>query len=174
ISYMPQRRTTPDISAESLVLHGRFCWLGYPRVYGSADRQVAQQAMQRLGIASLGERRLAELSGGEQQRVYLAMQLAQGAKALLMDEPTTYLDIAHQLELLELIKTLKEEGKAIVMVLHDLDAALSIADQVVVMQGGRVLEAGQPEQVIASGAVDEAFAVRVIREERFGAKLSDK
>jgi iron complex transport system ATP-binding protein len=97
ISVLPQSRAVPDITAGALVLHGRFPWLGYPRVYRAEDKAAAEKAMERVGIMDKRHKLLANISGGERQRVYTAMLLAQDTKNLLLDEPTTYLDVARQL-----------------------------------------------------------------------------
>ncbi len=168
IGLLPQSRTVPDITVGSLVLHGRFPWLDYPRIYRAEDKAAAEGAMQRVGILEKSHKLLTRLSGGERQKAYLAMLLAQNTGTIFLDEPTTYLDIAHQLELLTLLTELKQQGKCVVTVLHDLGMALDIADRVAVMKDGRLLIAGTPKQVIASGFIEEAFGVRLQRRERIG------
>ena len=113
VSYLPQNRQTPELTVGTLVLHGRFSRLRYPRRYGEEDRQAAQKAMEWAGIAHLKEERLPRLSGGMQQKAYLAMALCQDAKVLLLDEPTTFLDISQQLRLMQTAKelALAPEGK---------------------------------------------------------------
>ena len=101
-----------------------------------------------------------EFSGGQRQKVYLAMALAQDTPVLLLDEPTTFLDIAHQLELAETARTLAEEGKAVVMVLHDLNLALSCAHRVAVLEEGQLRRVGAPEEIYASGVLEKVFQVR--------------
>ena len=98
-----------------------------------------------------------------QQKVYIAMALAQDADTILMDEPTTYLDVAHQLRLMEMARQLADEGKAVVMVLHDLSQALRTADEVVLLHEGRVLHMGTPEEVFNSGNLQKAFGVEIER-----------
>ncbi|MEG1427923.1 MAG: ABC transporter ATP-binding protein, partial [Oscillospiraceae bacterium] len=139
IAILPQGRDIPGITAARLVLHGRFPHLDYPRKYKAPDFAIAEKSMRQTGIYDLREKLLTELSGGERQRVYLAMILAQDTPAVLLDEPTTYLDINHQMELMELVTALKGEGKAILMVLHDLPLALRYADRITVMQSGKIL-----------------------------------
>lgn len=167
ISYLPQSRTVPEISVERLVMHGRFPWLGYPRVYREEDRRAAEIAMEQAGILEKRKKPLSALSGGERQKAYIAMVLAQNTSHVLLDEPTTYLDIVHQLELLELFSFLKAEHKAVVAVLHDLGMALDTADQIVVMKRGGLLFAGTPEQAAGSGALEEAFGVKLQRREQY-------
>lgn len=162
ISVLPQGRTVPDITVEAFVLHGRFPWLGYPRVYRDEDRAIADTAMEQAGIIKKRRTLLAKLSGGERQKAYLAMLLAQNTGNILLDEPTTYLDIAHQLELADLIKGLKSVGKCIIAVLHDLTMALEIADNVAVIKDGRLLGIGAPDDALKSGQLENALGVRVV------------
>lgn len=158
---LPQSRPMPEITVEALVLHGRFPYLGYPRRYSREDREAARQAMERTGVAGLEGVPMAHLSGGQRQKVYLAMALAQDTPVLLLDEPTTFLDIAHQLELAETARTLAGEGKAVVMVLHDLNLALSCAHRVAVLEEGQLRRVGAPEEIYASGVLEKVFQVRV-------------
>jgi iron complex transport system ATP-binding protein len=116
-----------------------------------------------MGIADLANRKLSALSGGQRQKVYIAMALAQDTPVLLMDEPNTFLDIAHQLRMMEQAKALAGEGKAVVLVLHDLAMALGCADSLAVVQEGRCLFQGNPEEVFQSGSLDTAFGVQVQR-----------
>lgn len=170
-AYLPQNRATPDIAVENLVLHGRFPWLGYPRIYRQKDRAAALRAMERTGIAGKRKKRMAELSGGERQKAYLAMLLAQDTRSVLLDEPTTYLDVAHQLELEDLLFLLKREGKAVGVVLHDLNLALDCADAMAVMKEGRLLFFGPPEKALSSGVLEKTFGVRILPNRRYGFSL---
>ena len=108
---------------------------------------------------------LRELSGGERQRVYLAMQLAQNAPILLLDEPTTYLDIEYQLSLLELLQKLKNEGKTIIMVLHDLQQALKYSDRIIAIDAGKEIYTGTPQEMLDKGVIKKVFHVDVQRNE---------
>jgi len=108
---------------------------------------------------------LRELSGGERQRIFLAMQLAQNAPILLLDEPTTYLDIEYQLSLMELLQRLKREGKTIIMVLHDLQQALRYSDRIIAIAAGREVFTGTPEEILQSGTLKKVFHVEVKRGE---------
>jgi iron complex transport system ATP-binding protein len=167
ISYLPQSRAIPHISVETLVLHGRFPWLGYPRVYRAEDRAAAETAMQQTGVIQKRRELLASLSGGERQKAYIAMTLAQNTDCVLLDEPTTYLDIAHQLAFVDLLRLLKAEGKAVAVVLHDIHMALECADELAVMKAGRLLAASPPAHILTSGAIEEAFGVNVSRSAQF-------
>ena len=133
IAFLPQNRTVPEITARRLVLHGRFPYLHYPRQYRQEDLAAADAALEALGISDLADRSLSSLSGGQRQKVYIAMALAQDTPVVLLDEPTAFLDIAHQLQLMELAKALAAKGKTVVLVLHDLTLALEHADSLVVM-----------------------------------------
>ncbi|GHU50406.1 ferric citrate ABC transporter ATP-binding protein FecE [Clostridia bacterium] len=161
ISYLPQSRTTPDISLESFVLHGRFPWLGYPRVYRAEDRTMAESAMEKAGILNKRRALLTSLSGGERQKAYIAMTLAQNTSHVLLDEPTTYLDIAHQLEFIKLTELFKREGKSVAVVLHDINMALKCADIVAVMKEGEILAQDAPERILSTGAIESAFDVKI-------------
>lgn len=165
LAYLAQSKHTPDISVLRMVLHGRFPYLSYPRKYRKEDIEAAKQALKWIGMEEFSEENMNRLSGGMQQKVYLAMALAQNAETILMDEPTTYLDISHQLRVMELARELAAETKAVVMVLHDLSQALRTADHVIVMQEGRIVSMGTPEQVYQSGRLQEVFGVELTRVE---------
>ena len=168
VAYLPQSKKTPDISVMRMVLHGRFSHLSYPRRYRAEDIEAARKALCWAGMEHLAEEDVSKLSGGMQQKVYIAMALAQDADTILMDEPTTYLDVAHQLKLMDMARQLASEGKAVVMVLHDLSQALRTADEVVVLKDGCVLQKGTPQQVFDSGCLQQAFGVRVERHQTEG------
>lgn len=135
-AYLPQSRGVPNISALRMVLHGRFPYLSYPRRYRPEDYRVARQALGLAGAGELEDRLLPELSGGQRQRVYLAMALAQETQTVLMDEPTTFLDVGRQLEVMAAARRLAQEGRAVVMVLHDLPLALRGVDDAALLSGG--------------------------------------
>lgn len=163
IAYLPQGKNAPDITVGRMVLHGRFAYLKYPRRYRKIDYQIAQKAMKWVGIEHLAEQNVNELSGGMQQKVYIAMTLAQDTRTILMDEPTTYLDIQHQMKLMDMAKDLTAQGKAVVMVLHDLSQAFRNADYIVVMDDGRIKACGTPEEIYEKKTVDEVFQIRLNR-----------
>lgn len=163
IAFLPQNRPVPEITAERLVLHGRFPWLGYPRRYRPEDQRIAREAMEMLGIGDLAGRSVSALSGGQRQKVYLAMALAQDTPVVLLDEPTTYLDIRHQLQLMALARQLAEGGKTLLLVLHDLSLAMEYADHLVILEKGQVATQGSPGEVFASGALNRVFGVEVKR-----------
>lgn len=164
-AYMPQDRGAPGISVRRMALHGRFPYLSWPRRYSGADYAAAERALERADALDIADRSLTELSGGQRQRAYLAMALAQETSSVLMDEPTAFLDAAHQLAVMDTARQLADEGRAVVLVLHDLCLALKCADMLAVMRSGEVLCAGTCGEVYASGALKEAFGVEVRRVE---------
>lgn len=164
IAYLSQNRSVPDIAVKNLVLHGRFPYLSYPRRYRAEDREAVDIALERMGIEGLRDKMVSELSGGERQKVYIAMALAQGSDYLLLDEPTTFLDISHQFQLLDLAKELCSENKSVVMVLHNLESALSIADSFILLDKGRLLFEGSVDDVYSSKLIDKVFNVEIKKE----------
>lgn len=163
VAYLPQSRTVPNITARRMVLHGRFPYLSYPRRYRSEDYAAVEKALIWADAASLASAPLPELSGGQRQKVYLAMALAQDTDTILMDEPTTYLDVRHQLEVMTTARRLAEEGKAVVLVLHDLCLALPWVDEVAVLSEGKLLRWGTPEEIYDSGTLDRVMGVTLQR-----------
>ena len=170
VAYLPQSRTAPNITVRRLVLHGRFPYLSYPRRYGREDYEAVDRALAAADALDLADRPLPELSGGQRQKVYLAMALAQETEAILMDEPTTFLDIRHQLEVLALVRRLAEEGRGVVLALHDLCLALTAADDVAVLGEGRLLALGGPEAVYQSKVLERVMGVRLDRSEGPGGR----
>ena len=164
-AYLPQSRATPNITAGRMVLHGRFPYLSYPRRYRAEDHAMVRRALDWVGASELADRTLAELSGGQRQKVYLAMALAQDTETVLMDEPTTYLDVSCQLEVMALARRLAEEGRAVVMVLHDLTLALRYAHRAALLSGGRLCRVGSPEELLAGGELERVMGVRLGRAE---------
>lgn len=168
VTYLSQARNVPNISARKLVLHGRFPFLSYPRKYSKQDYEIADNAIKQVDAAQIADSFVPELSGGERQRIYIAMALAQNTRTLLMDEPNSFLDINHQLDLLKLAKGLARSGKAVVLVLHDLALAFQFSDRIVVMENGMVKETGTPEEVFQTGVIDEIFRVKLKKAEDSG------
>lgn len=163
VALLPQARDVPAITVRQLALHGRFPYLGFPRTPSKADHAAVDAALEAAGVAGLRDADLRQLSGGQRQKAYLAMALSQDAELLLLDEPTTFLDIQHQLELLALIAGLSGQGKTVLMVLHDLDQALRVSDEVAVLQDGRLAFHGAPEAAYTAGILQEVFQVGVRR-----------
>ena len=161
IAYLPQTRRLPELTAYRLVLHGRFPWLGWPRNYRKEDHAAAKAAMERLGVAEFADMPLPQLSGGTRQKCYLAMALAQEAPTILLDEPTSFLDPGHQLRFLEICRSLAAEGRAVVLVLHDLPLALRYADRVAVLDGGRLIALGTPGEIMSTDILQKTFGVQI-------------
>ena len=157
VTYLPQSRSVPNITAYRMVLHGRFPYLSYPRRYRPQDHAAAKKALEQADAWDLAGLPVQTLSGGQRQKIYLAMALAQDTQTILMDEPTTYLDIQHQLDLMRFSQTLAGEGKAVVLVLHDLCLALRFAHRGAVMAGGRLLQTGTPDELFSSGTLKTTF-----------------
>lgn len=162
-AYLAQSRQVPDITVERLVLHGRFPYLGYPRRYRSEDYASARSAMERMDIEDLADMPLQKLSGGQRQKAYIAMVLTQNTPVVLMDEPTTYLDIRHQLQLMEQTVAMAKQGRTVVMILHDLANAFAYADWMILMEDGNVVAEGTPEEIYVSGAAERVFGVQIGR-----------
>lgn len=163
MAYLAQGRPLPDITVRRLVLHGRFPYLSYPRKYRPEDEAIARNAMEEMGLLPLADEPLARLSGGQRQKAYIAMALAQQTPVILLDEPTTYLDIRHQFQLMQQARSLAAQGKTVVMVLHDLPHALEYGDQVILMDQGNLVLQGTPDELFSSRELDRVFGIRVNR-----------
>ena len=163
IAYLAQGKNTPDMTVEQMVLHGRFPYLSYPRKYSQTDRDIAGAAMEAVGISRLADKPMCELSGGMKQNAYIAMALAQDTDYILLDEPTTYLDIAHQLELMNLLKKLADTGKGIITVLHDLPLTFDFSDMIAAIQNGTVVTCKAPSEIYESSVIHEMFGVKLKR-----------
>lgn len=163
IAYLPQNRPVPDISVKRMVLHGRFPYLKYPRRYRDIDMKIAEDAIRQVGMEEFTHKNMNKLSGGMQQKVYIAMALAQDTPVTMMDEPTSFLDIVYQMKLMDIARKLADQGKAVVMVLHDISMALKTADHIVVLSQGTVADKGTPEEVFESGALDRVFGLKMKR-----------
>lgn len=161
VAYLPQSRPVPSITVQRLVLHGRFPYMHYPRKYRLEDMTAATDAMKAMDLLPIAQKSLVALSGGERQKAYLAMLLAQETEILLLDEPTTFLDVHHQLEVMEKIKELKQAGKTIFLVLHDINMAMQYADSVAVMEEGKLLAIETPSAVLESGVLEQVFHIRL-------------
>ncbi|UYQ78759.1 ABC transporter ATP-binding protein [Glutamicibacter sp. JL.03c] len=161
VSLLSQQAVAPSgITVAQLVSRGRFPHQGLLAQHSSGDEAAVHQALMSTGILELATRRLSELSGGQRQRVWVATTLAQQAPIMLLDEPTTYLDVAHQVDLLDLFASQRDAGKTVIAVLHDINQAMRYADRVVLMHEGKVLASGAPDEVITGGSLEAAFGVR--------------
>jgi iron complex transport system ATP-binding protein len=161
LGLLPQNPVTPEgVGVVDLVGRGRHPHQGALQRWSRADEHAVAEALELTDTLDLADRLVDELSGGQRQRVWIAMALAQQTDLLLLDEPTTYLDVAHQVEVLDLLAELNaERGTTVVMVLHDLNLAARYAQQLVVMKEGRILRCGAPEEVLDVECVREAFGL---------------
>ncbi|WP_229377156.1 ABC transporter ATP-binding protein [Streptomyces spirodelae] len=175
LGLLPQSSTAPEgITVADLVARGRYPHQGLLRQWSRDDEQVVAESMAATGVEGLGDRFVDELSGGQRQRVWIAMALAQQTPLLLLDEPTTYLDIAHQIEILDLCARLhEEEGRTLVAVLHDLNHAARYATHLIAMREGRIVAQGEPGEVVTAELVEEVFGMpcRVIDDPETGTPL---
>ena len=162
-AYLAQSRQVPDITVKRLVLHGRFPYLGYPRRYRREDHTAAQSAMEQMAVADFADVPLQNLSGGQRQKAYIAMILAQNTPVVLLDEPTTYLDIRHQLQLMEQAAAMAKQGKTVILILHDLANAFVYADRMILMEDGNIVAEGTPEELYVSGVTERVFGVQMGR-----------
>ena len=165
IAYLSQTKQIPDISVKRLVLHGRFPYLNYPRRYKEKDYIIVNKVMEKMDILDLANVPISKLSGGQQQKAYLAMALAQDTDVILLDEPTTYLDISFQLQVIKEIKNLANDGKYILMVLHDISLALENSDNIVLIKDGTIVKQGTPKNIYESNILEKVFNVKVARVE---------
>ena len=161
MAILPQSPTVPGgLSVYDLVSYGRTPYQsGFARL-SKHDREMVDWALKVTGLSKLQQREVDTLSGGQRQRAWIAMALAQETDLLLLDEPTTYLDLAHQLEILQLLDTLNhEEGRTIVMVMHDLNHAARFAHHIVAMRGGAIIKEGNADEVICSEILQQVFQI---------------
>ncbi|MFI1379716.1 ABC transporter ATP-binding protein [Embleya sp. NPDC020886] len=159
LGLLPQTSIAPDgITVDDLVARGRYPHQGLVQRWSAADREAVHAAMAATGVLDLAGRQVDELSGGQRQRVWVAMLLAQQTPLMLLDEPTTFLDIGHQIELLDLFADLNtHRGHTLVTVLHDLNHACRYATHIIAMKDGTVVAEGSPRQVITADLVHEIF-----------------
>ncbi|MBQ1160629.1 ABC transporter ATP-binding protein [Streptomyces sp. A73] len=169
LGLLPQSPVAPEaITVSDLVARGRQPHQRWWQQWSQEDERAVTEAMERTDVTALSERPVDELSGGQRQRVWLAMALAQQTDLLLLDEPTTYLDIAHQVEVLDLVRQLAAptaegtRGRTVVMVLHDLNQAARYADHLVAMKDGRVVARGRPDQIVDAALVREVFGLEAV------------
>jgi iron complex transport system ATP-binding protein len=162
LGILPQGPIAPEgITVADLVARGRYPHQKWFRQWTRADEAAITDAMRATGTVSLAKRPVDELSGGQRQRVWIAMALAQGTELMLLDEPTTYLDLAHQVEVLDLLVDLnRRDQRTIVLVLHDLNQAARYSDRLIAMRDGKILATGSPSEVITEELVHEIFGLR--------------
>ena len=162
VSIVHQRNVAPgDLSVAKLVRYGREPYHGLGQVASTEeDDAMVKWALETCDLQEYADKPMASLSGGQSQRAWIAMALAQGARVLLLDEPTTYLDVRYQLDILRLVRRLNcEFGLTVVMVLHDINQSLCYSDEVVALAHGRIVAQGNPEQVVTPALVKEVYGV---------------
>jgi iron complex transport system ATP-binding protein len=163
VGLLPQSSTAPEgITVGDLVARGRYPHQGFTRQWTEADEQAVLRAMDQTGVTDLSGRLVDELSGGQRQRVWVAMALAQHTSIMLLDEPTTFLDITHQIELMELFTDLHLVGHTLVAVLHDLNHAARYATHLIAMKDGHVVAEGPPAEIVTADLVHEVFGLRCL------------
>ncbi|MFJ6580120.1 ABC transporter ATP-binding protein [Streptomyces sp. NPDC091368] len=162
LGLLPQTSVAPDgITVADLVARGRYPHQGLLRQWSPEDERVTRESMAATGVAKLADRYVDELSGGQRQRVWIAMALAQQTPLLLLDEPTTYLDIQHQIDILDLCAELHEtQGRTLVAVLHDLNHAARYATHLIAVRDGRIVAEGPPAEVVTAELVERVFGLR--------------
>lgn len=175
LGLLGQTSTAPDgITVADLVARGRYPYQDALRRWSDADESAVVNALRTTNTLDLAQRRVDELSGGQRQRVWIALVLAQQTPVILLDEPTTFLDIAHQLDVLDLLVDLnRNEERTIVLVLHDLNQAARYADYLVVMKDGAIVATGEPSRVVSAALVSDVFGIesRIITDEVSGTPL---
>lgn len=175
LGILPQSPVAPEgLTVHELVAQGRYPHQSWFQQWSDEDERVTAEALEITGMVEFADRPVDTLSGGQRQRAWIAMTLAQDSDVILLDEPTTFLDLAYQIEVLDLLHDLnRERGKTIVMVLHDLNHACRYADDLVAMRGGQVMAHGKPDRVVTESLVREVFGVdcRVIADPVTGTPL---
>ena len=160
LSVLPQSPVAPEgMTVRDLVERGRQPHRPWYRQWSPEDVRVAEVAMTSTGVAELADRPLDELSGGQRQRAWIAMTVAQQTDVVLLDEPTTHLDLAHAVDVLDLVVALRSQGRTVVTVLHDLGLAARYSDWVVVMKDGRVRAEGRPADVLDAAMLADVFGL---------------
>lgn len=159
LGLLPQQPVAPEgITISDLVTRGRYPHQGWLRQFSADDERAVAAALESTGLTELADRPVDELSGGQRQRAWVALALAQGAPLMLLDEPTTFLDLAHQVEVLDLLAELnRTEARTIVLVLHDLNLACRYADHLVAMRDGAIVAQGRPNDVVTVELVADTF-----------------
>lgn len=160
VALMPQERTMPQVSVEECVTNARYPYLDLTRKLTVKDREAVELALRQTETERFRHCRMTELSGGERQRVYLAMLLAQDTPYVLLDEPTTYLDIAHQFAVMQQLSAMRDAGKCVIAVLHDLSLAFQYCDEVLVLDKGKACGFDKPENIVSQGLIPLAFGVQ--------------
>ncbi|WP_246815868.1 ABC transporter ATP-binding protein [Corynebacterium auriscanis] len=160
VAFLPQQPVTPEgVTVREVVAYGRYPYTGAFASLSAKDREAIELAAEKAGVKELLDSPATELSGGQRQRVWVAMTVAQQTPILLLDEPTTYLDPAHQISILDLVRDLNATGRTVVMVVHDMTHAARFADHIVAMRDGQVVAAGDTEEVMSAELVQAVFGI---------------
>lgn len=160
VAFLPQNPLVPaGITVRDLVSRGRHPYHTVFRPWSQKDTSIVERAMEITDVADIAQADVSELSGGQRQRVWIAMIIAQTTQFVLLDEPTTYLDVAYQIDVLELITSLVNDGITAVAVLHDITQAARYADHVVIMDGGRIITQGPPRQALTPPLLAQVFGI---------------
>jgi iron complex transport system ATP-binding protein len=160
LGHLPQSAIAPSgITVSELVGRGRFPHQSFLRQWSKSDEIAVRQAMRATGVSELADTPVEELSGGQRQRVWISMVLAQDTSILLLDEPTTFLDIAYQIEVLDLLAELNQQGRTIVAVLHDLNHACRYATHLIAMRDGRIIAEGPPSHIVSEELVETVYGL---------------
>ena len=163
VGILPQLPLAPEgITVKRLVAFGRHPYRGLLGGWTSADQNAVDQALERTHLTRLANRLVDELSGGQRQRVWIALALAQETDLLLLDEPTTYLDLAHQIDILDLCAELNQAGRTLVTVLHDLNQAIRYATHLVAMKDGAIVACGDPARIVTPALISDVFGVSAL------------
>ena len=162
LSFLSQVRTIiPSLPVRTLVEHGRFPHLGFSRRKSAKDIAIVERAMDFAHVSPYAEQCADTLSGGIRQRAFFAMTLAQDCDHIVLDEPTTYLDLSGQREFMKMILQLKNQGRTVILVLHDLGQALAVSDSLVIMQDRKIAAAATPKECLRQHIIEEVFDVRI-------------
>ncbi|MBD2845496.1 ABC transporter ATP-binding protein [Paenibacillus sp. IB182496] len=175
LAILPQGPSAPEgLTVRQLVRQGRYPHQSWLKQWSAEDERMVQAALQATRMEALADRAVDALSGGQRQRAWIAMTLAQGTGTLLLDEPTTYLDLTHQIEILDMLDELNAaERRTIVMVLHDLNLAARYADHIVAVREGRLYAEGPPEDVMTAATVEQVFGLscRIVNDPCYGTPM---
>lgn len=161
LALLPQDAIAPDgMTVSELIRFGRQPHQGLLRQWSREDEDIVEAALRSTDLLELADRPLEAMSGGQRQRAWIAMAVAQATPLLLLDEPTSALDLGHQIEVFELIRGLAEQGKTVVMVVHDLSSACRYADHIVAMRNGAIVAEGRPLEIVTPALVEQLYGVR--------------
>ncbi len=161
MSLLPQILITPEgITVQRLVEYGRSPYISHWGKLGDQDKSIVNAAMQETQVSEFATQAVESLSGGQRQRAWIAMLLAQDTDIVMLDEPTTYLDLSHQIELMKLMQAMKDKGKTVIVVLHDLNQACRYCDHLIVMKEGKIITEGTPSTVFTEQLLSDVFSLK--------------